>query len=365
MLEDLALQLAEFRSGLEPELLRQSLPGRLEDRQGPRLAPRLVERQHQLRDQPLTEWVLANERLELRHEFCAAPEPELGVDALLEREQPPFLEPPGLLSRERLVQEVCESRPPPEADRVPKHRGCAIEVPVSRCSPRPLHKRTEPIDVELPGTDTHEVARCTPLDPLCSQQRPKPRDVGVERTLRRRRRLRTPHPVDETIPRHDLVRVQQQHREQRPLLRPAKRQRTALHPHLDRAQEQELHDDTLGTSATRLPDTCNTAAQAWHPRVSQRRESSRVQTNAARRTRVARQRDRGLIGARRPLGILGTSGQPAGLPELECGTHLPGPEHARTRDGSGHERAGRVHALPAPGRPALERDLRRQRRRLR
>jgi hypothetical protein len=57
---------------------------------------------------------------------------------------------------------------------------------------------------------------------------------------RRRRRL-APQVVYQSLRRDQLIRVQQQHRQQRPLLSSAKRQRAVVLDHLERAEEPEVH----------------------------------------------------------------------------------------------------------------------------
>src|SRR5207244_11902004 len=59
--------------------------------------------------------------------------------------------------------------------------------------------------------------------------------------------------------------AQEKQREQRPLFRPAQRQRSAVDPDLDRAEDQELHSNDLSTSARRFPDSCKSSGAPSMP----------------------------------------------------------------------------------------------------
>ena len=66
------------------------------------LAPRAVEREHQLAAERLAQRVLADERLELADHVAVPPELEIGVDALPQRDEPELLEAADLRLREVL-----------------------------------------------------------------------------------------------------------------------------------------------------------------------------------------------------------------------------------------------------------------------
>ena len=108
------MQVAQLRAGLDADLLdeRRSRPPVDLERFG--LAPRAIQREHQLPVQPLAERVLGDERLELADELAMRAGGELGVDRLLERGQPQLLQPPDLGRGERLVGHVGQRRAAPE-----------------------------------------------------------------------------------------------------------------------------------------------------------------------------------------------------------------------------------------------------------
>jgi hypothetical protein len=81
-----ALELLERRTRLDPQLLDQGRPRGLVRSKRLGLPAGVVEREHQLPPETLTQRVLGDEVLELAHELGVAAELEIGVDPLLERE---------------------------------------------------------------------------------------------------------------------------------------------------------------------------------------------------------------------------------------------------------------------------------------
>ena len=116
--EDLGLELAQLRAGLEPELVAHVPSAVAVDLQRLGLPPAAVEREHELAAYALAQRVLAHERLELADHLCVAAEREVCVDALLEGDQAQLLEPRDLLLGERLVVEVRQRRAAPQRQRL-------------------------------------------------------------------------------------------------------------------------------------------------------------------------------------------------------------------------------------------------------
>jgi hypothetical protein len=83
--EDRALQIAQRRPRLEPELVDEHAAGFAKRLERLGLTPRAVQREHELRPQPLAERMLRDERLELAHELVVPSELQLELDARLER----------------------------------------------------------------------------------------------------------------------------------------------------------------------------------------------------------------------------------------------------------------------------------------
>ena len=82
------MQLAEGRARLDPELVHQRAAGVLVGLERLGLPAGAIEREHQLRAQPLAQRILGDERLQLADELGVAAGLEVGVDALLEHGQP-------------------------------------------------------------------------------------------------------------------------------------------------------------------------------------------------------------------------------------------------------------------------------------
>ena len=168
------------------------------------------------------------ERVELACERAVAARVEVGVDPRLQRGQPRLLEPRRLRLRERLESEVGECLPTPERER-------AVRVAVG-------DQAREAVDVELVGVDADDVARRPGDDPVGADRPAERMHMHLERARRARRRLLAPDPVDQAVGRDDVVRVEQELREQGARPRPAERdRRTVVSDHLDRPEQAEFH----------------------------------------------------------------------------------------------------------------------------
>ena len=86
--QDRAVQLAEGRARLDPELVHERAASVLVGLERLRLPAGAIEREHQLRAQTLAQRILGDERLQLADELGVEPGLEVGVDALLEHRQP-------------------------------------------------------------------------------------------------------------------------------------------------------------------------------------------------------------------------------------------------------------------------------------
>ena len=112
--QDRALELLQRRARLDSQLVDERAPGGLVGGQRLGLAPRPVEREHQLAAQPLAKGVLGRQRVELCDERGVPAESEVGVDPHLDREQVHLLEAPDRRLGERLVREIGERGTAPE-----------------------------------------------------------------------------------------------------------------------------------------------------------------------------------------------------------------------------------------------------------
>ncbi len=81
------MQALERRAGLEPELVDQCLAALLVMAQGIGLAAGVIERQHQLTAELLTQRVLGHERFELAHDLRVATDGHVRLYPLLDHRQ--------------------------------------------------------------------------------------------------------------------------------------------------------------------------------------------------------------------------------------------------------------------------------------
>src|SRR5207248_4085211 len=115
--QDRALQLLQWRTRLDSELLDERLSRLLVHGEGFCLPAGAVESKHQLSPQPLAQRVKRDQPLELRNELVAAAALEIGLDPPLVGDESQLLEPSCLLLGKRLVREVGERGTAPERER--------------------------------------------------------------------------------------------------------------------------------------------------------------------------------------------------------------------------------------------------------
>jgi len=185
--------------------------------------------------------MLRRKPLEPRNELRTRTCDELRLDLILDREQAPLLEPRRLRTRERLVEDVGERRPPPQTERRHKRLPGGPRLALRELLARTADEALEPVDVELVRLDPQHVSRRLPAQPVLPDSAPQPGDVAVERLVDAGRRPLAPQRLDQAVARDRLVRVQTQHRQKTALLRPAERKRLAVAPDLDRTKDAELH----------------------------------------------------------------------------------------------------------------------------
>ena len=118
--EDPELESFERRPGLDPYLLDQHLTCIAICLQCVRLPAGAVEREDQLGARPFPERVLGDETLQLRDELRLSSEREICIDPILERDEPPLFETPGLNGNGAFLRDVAEGHTAPKGQRVRK-----------------------------------------------------------------------------------------------------------------------------------------------------------------------------------------------------------------------------------------------------
>ncbi len=242
--QDRALELAQLRSRLEAELFVEQPPALTEDVERVGLAPCAVERTHEQRPRPLLQRPLGHERLQLADELAAAAELQVRLDPLLESELTQLLEPRRLGLHERVVREVRERRVAPERKRNPESRR-----PCGRLlAPRSREQLLEEVQVELARPDAQHVPGSSGLEHVAGapERLAQRGDVDLNRLRGGLRDLLRPKRLCEPVGRDDLVRMEEQEREQRALAGSAEIERAPGIEHLERPQNLELH----GANAT-------------------------------------------------------------------------------------------------------------------
>ena len=221
--EDRGVHSAQERARLEAELFDEELAPFPVGLERLRLPARAVEREHQLRPQPLAQRIRADEPLELGHELGVLADRELRLGALLEEGEAELVEPRDLLLRERLVAELGQRLAAPEGERLVEERRPAHGL----ARPRLVDEAPHAGQVELLGLEPDDVAGRARLDRVRAERLPQLRDEVLERRDGGRRRIAGPERLDEPVDRDDPTGLEQQQREERPLLRAAERDRLA------------------------------------------------------------------------------------------------------------------------------------------
>ena len=208
------MEVSQRLARLDPELVDECAPSLLVGVQRLGLASATVEGEDQLRAQPLAQRILLDEPLQLAGQLVVPTGFEVLIDALLETCESRVLQPGDLRPGKAARTELRQRFPAPERERVAR-----------------LALLSEPLktgQVELALFHPQQVARLPGRDPLLAEHLPEPRDVHLERLLRGLRRSVLPQAVGQPVGRDDAVRVEEEHRQERALLRPAEIEEPAL-----------------------------------------------------------------------------------------------------------------------------------------
>ena len=149
LLQDRPFELAERRPRLDPELGAERDAAVAVDLERLGLAAGPVERRHQLPRMRSRSGCCATSVAQLAYERAVAAEREIGVDPVLERDEPELLEPFRLRPRERLVHEVGERGPAPEGEARPQPLRRGARVSVFQQPPALAGQPDEPVGVAL------------------------------------------------------------------------------------------------------------------------------------------------------------------------------------------------------------------------
>ena len=198
--------------------------------------------------------VRVDERAELGDQPLVPPQRQVRLDALLEDGEAQLLEALGLAGGERLEHDALERPAAPEREGFaePLSGGGGIVLQAGA----PLgRERLEARRVEAARIQAGEVAARRRDDHVGPQGLAQPADVALHHLGRARDRRLAPELVDQPRRRDGLVGVQQEDREQRPLLGRAELQGPPAGRDLERPQDEEIHDrhPLSGGSTAALP----------------------------------------------------------------------------------------------------------------
>ena len=238
--QDPLVEPGEVGRGIHPELVGQDVSGSLEGAQRFGLAVGPVVGQHEEAPQALPQRVVGEQHLQLADGPALATGREQCFHPVLLGLQPEVVEPGRRGGQRGLVTAAGQRRSTPQRQRILEnpdgdgggHRQGPLRV---------LRQRLEPGGVQLVGLEPQSVPGCAPLNAIASEDLPQVRDIGLDDVPRLLGRRVPPDPVDQHPGRDQLVRPQDQVRQDRPLLRTAQRERPARGGDLQGTQDPELH----------------------------------------------------------------------------------------------------------------------------
>src|SRR5215216_2462811 len=185
--------------------------------------------------------MLGDERLELGNDVGVAPELEVCLDPLLDREGPALFESSDLSLRERFEREIGERRTAPERECLAQEIGCLLRVAVIECVPAVCEQLLEVVEIEAAGLESKQVAGALCDESAVPERSSQVRDVVLDDLRCGRGSALPPELFDDAIRGDRLVRVQnQQGKEGAP---PAAGERDCPVPvaNLERAEDPKVH----------------------------------------------------------------------------------------------------------------------------
>jgi hypothetical protein len=293
--EHLLLQLLQLGPRFDAELVDEPAPQPTVGGEGVGLPSGAVERQHQLRPQPLPEGVLGGELLQLGHHLGVAAEGQVGVDPSLSGGQAQLLEPPDGGLQGAQPGQVGEHVAPPQPQGLAERGGGVGRPPVLELGPSPRDELLEAPGVDAVGLDLEHVAGRSP-DHRGRRQRPaQAGHVGPDDAHRRLRPLLEPvlgpQRVDQRVGGHHLTRSQGQKGQHGPQLGATQPDRRAVDHHLQGSEHPDAHTRPLTPASLPRTSRERTSVPAGTRRVRPRSPipggTGLVSAAGTRRGRVA------------------------------------------------------------------------------
>src|SRR5215218_1244248 len=190
------------------------------------------------------------------------PEHKIGLDPRFEGRHAQLLETRALVPGERL-RELGQRAPAPERERLTQQLSRLPGIALRERAPTFADGTLESDQVELVLAHLEHVAWTAGMQPRLGKRLPQLRDVNLHHLLSRVRHVLAPEGVDDLLAGDGTIRIQQQHREERPLLACHDLQRDGTIERLQRAEEPKIHlTSTLSLSRARPFWRCE-AVDKW------------------------------------------------------------------------------------------------------
>nr|WP_252444169.1 hypothetical protein [Pseudonocardia humida] len=245
--EDLLREHPQPGARIEAELAREQPPHRLVGVERIALAPRAVEREHQVRVELFAQRVLRDQRAGRRDHVEVAPQRQQRLQPGLVQLQVELVEPGGLRGGPGVRRHVGERLAAPERERL----GGVLQRAVGPECGAGAGQRGgradqlgEAVRVDRGVGDGERVARCPAHEQGRALGAERPAQVGDEAVHRVRdvgRRGAGPEPVRDDPDRDGGPRLGEQEHQQRARQAGADRDRRSVGAHLQRSQDREVH----------------------------------------------------------------------------------------------------------------------------
>ena len=204
--------------------------------------------------QPLSQRVIGDELAELGDQRGVLLQPEVGIDAVLERDHASLPQADGRTQRELAVGELGQGRTAPQGERGLQRLTCADGVACVEPSGAFVRQDLEPPEVHLVGADVqpvagrigHEPRRCVLGVAVRFERTPQPRDVALERSERRCRRVVAPQRVDQRVGGDRPAASHCEHRDDEPRLRSPQVDDLSVDAQLERPEDRDLYRRRAG-----------------------------------------------------------------------------------------------------------------------
>ena len=241
MVQDVALDLLEGSTRLEPELVAQHHAGVLVGAERLCLPPLPVERNHQLAAEPFAQRLRCDQLLELPDSPSSRPQARSASTLASSASNRSRSSRPTAARDKRSAVQVPERLAAPEGQRLAKHVGRGLVVPSRQLLPPVFYELLEQVRIEVVVDDVQQVAVPRPHDSFAADHLAEPRDVDLDRVGRSRRRAFGPDGLDEVVDPDRASRVQQQRSEEHALQRAPERELPIAVVRLEPPQNPELH----------------------------------------------------------------------------------------------------------------------------